>query len=317
MTRFNKSKTKKTITKYRQNKKFETIYGTKSLDQIQKDIKNNTTELNENIYYCIECSRNLNTERDFMAHKKTTTHKRRVKMLKEIQHTQKDAEMAAGLYYCGNGRIFFLKSILTYKTRFLSPKNKNLLQARLMHQQRLRHEKGNFEMIPRMFHSSNQLVFRARLILRRFEIEFLYLLPVSRINILIKILFKLSKLSISPAQQNTIIERMNYIKNFFCKESGKFIPSNLVMKTPAYFEKYEIGNNNDLLELSENLLHKKSRLFVDKTEDLMELADSKIEKEMPNQLEYDEKSDEKFILKLERFYHIFIKIKELQDWIRE
>ncbi|TBT99755.1 hypothetical protein CWI39_1905p0010 [Hamiltosporidium magnivora] len=98
MTRFNKSKTKKTITKYRQNKKFETIYGTKSLDQIQKDIKNNTTELNENIYYCIECSRNLNTERDFMAHKKTTTHKRRVKMLKEIQHTQKDAEMAAGLY---------------------------------------------------------------------------------------------------------------------------------------------------------------------------------------------------------------------------
>ncbi|TBU05393.1 hypothetical protein CWI36_0641p0020 [Hamiltosporidium magnivora] len=146
MTRFNKSKTKKTITKYRQNKKFETIYGTKSLDQIQKDIKNNTTELNENIYYCIECSRNLNTERDFMAHKKTTTHKRRVKMLKEIQHTQKDAEMAA---------------------------------------------------------------------------------------------------------------------------------------------------------------------------DLMELADSKIEKEMPNQLEYDEKSDEKVMLKLERIYHIFIKIKELQDWIRE
>ncbi|KAF2814252.1 uncharacterized protein BDZ99DRAFT_495771 [Mytilinidion resinicola] len=48
-------------------------------------------------WYCTECAKWFEGETNFLGHKKGSTHKRRVKALREEPHTQKAAEAAVGI----------------------------------------------------------------------------------------------------------------------------------------------------------------------------------------------------------------------------
>ncbi|EOB13303.1 Zinc finger C2H2 protein [Nosema bombycis CQ1] len=72
-------------------------------DQIQKNVENGYyPQEDEDLpgggkFYCVECDRFFILEKALETHKKTKQHKKRVKDLKESVHTQKHAEIAAGL----------------------------------------------------------------------------------------------------------------------------------------------------------------------------------------------------------------------------
>lgn len=77
--------------------------GTMGLDQIQRNILNNITPTGEDLicngkYFCIECDRFFISDNALSTHTKSKVHKKRVKELKDVIHTQKHAEMAAGLF---------------------------------------------------------------------------------------------------------------------------------------------------------------------------------------------------------------------------
>ncbi|KKO74856.1 zinc finger protein [Vairimorpha ceranae] len=78
--------------------------GVLGLDQIQNNIKNNIKPENldevpsNGKFYCMECDRFFISENSLASHLKTKVHKKRIKELKDVIHTQRHAEMAAGLF---------------------------------------------------------------------------------------------------------------------------------------------------------------------------------------------------------------------------
>jgi bud site selection protein 20 len=48
-------------------------------------------------YYCIECAKYFESETNLVGHRRGSTHKRRLKQIKEGAHTQREAEEAIGL----------------------------------------------------------------------------------------------------------------------------------------------------------------------------------------------------------------------------
>lgn len=80
--------------------KKQTLLG---FDQIKKNVENGFTPIQDEElpgggrFYCVECDRFFIVENALEKHKKTKLHKKRVKDLKEPCHTQKHAEIAAGL----------------------------------------------------------------------------------------------------------------------------------------------------------------------------------------------------------------------------
>ncbi|KAF9764591.1 Zinc finger C2H2 protein [Nosema granulosis] len=80
--------------------KKQTLLG---IDQIQKNIENGYLPAEDEDlpgggkFYCTECDRFFIVKNALESHKKTKLHKKRVKDLKEPCHTQKHAELAAGL----------------------------------------------------------------------------------------------------------------------------------------------------------------------------------------------------------------------------
>ncbi|KAK5126202.1 hypothetical protein LTR08_004783 [Meristemomyces frigidus] len=87
----------------------------RDLDQIHADLHSkkhlqqykDTKEFDElpagGAFYCIECSKWYESERNFVAHEKGSKHKRRVRDLKAEPYSQKEAEAAAG-YTTDNGK---------------------------------------------------------------------------------------------------------------------------------------------------------------------------------------------------------------------
>ncbi|CAJ0603216.1 unnamed protein product [Cylicocyclus nassatus] len=79
----------------------------KDLDQIHEDLKPNKAAklLNQEIdldlpgdgqFYCIECDRYFIDEKTRAEHRKYKLHKNRLRALKEVPYTMKEAEAAAG-----------------------------------------------------------------------------------------------------------------------------------------------------------------------------------------------------------------------------
>ncbi|TVY94009.1 Zinc finger protein [Lachnellula willkommii] len=54
-------------------------------------------------FYCIECAKWFESEHSMVTHRKGSTHKRRVKALKEEPYTQREAEAAIGQRPSDNG----------------------------------------------------------------------------------------------------------------------------------------------------------------------------------------------------------------------
>jgi len=81
----------------------------RDLDQISEDLRSpkhleqhKSTKAAEDLpglgrFYCIECAKWFESEHSLVAHRKGSTHKRRVKSLKDEPYTQKEAEAAIGL----------------------------------------------------------------------------------------------------------------------------------------------------------------------------------------------------------------------------
>jgi len=82
---------------------------TRDLDQITADLKSpkhlaqhKNTKAAEDLpglgqFYCIECAKWFESDHAMVTHRKGSTHKRRVKALKDEPWTQKEAEAAIGL----------------------------------------------------------------------------------------------------------------------------------------------------------------------------------------------------------------------------
>ncbi|KAF2758263.1 hypothetical protein EJ05DRAFT_476518 [Pseudovirgaria hyperparasitica] len=82
---------------------------TRDLDQIHADLHSDKhlqqykdTKVAEDLpglgqWYCTECSKWFEGEHNFEAHKKGKIHKKRVRQLKEVPYSQKEAEAAVGL----------------------------------------------------------------------------------------------------------------------------------------------------------------------------------------------------------------------------
>ncbi|CAB3403564.1 unnamed protein product [Caenorhabditis bovis] len=80
----------------------------KDLDQIHEDLKPEKAAklINQEVdydipgngqFYCIECERHFIDEKTRQIHRKTKQHKNRVKSLKEVPYSIKEAEAAGGL----------------------------------------------------------------------------------------------------------------------------------------------------------------------------------------------------------------------------
>jgi len=81
----------------------------RDLDQISEDLRSpkhlaqhKSTKAAEDLpglgqFYCIECAKWFESEHSMVTHRKGSTHKRRVKALKDEPYTQKEAEAAIGL----------------------------------------------------------------------------------------------------------------------------------------------------------------------------------------------------------------------------
>ncbi|KAI1189484.1 hypothetical protein F5B17DRAFT_391244 [Nemania serpens] len=92
---------KRTLTKTRRK--------TRDIDQIKADLlspkhlsQHQDTKAKEDLpalgrWYCIECAKWYDSEVNLVMHRKGKPHKRRVKQLREVPYTQKEAEAAVGL----------------------------------------------------------------------------------------------------------------------------------------------------------------------------------------------------------------------------
>ncbi|KAN0101904.1 hypothetical protein V8E51_012414 [Hyaloscypha variabilis] len=81
----------------------------RDLDQISEDIRSpkhleqhKSSKAAEDLpglgqFYCVECAKWFESEHSLVTHRKGSTHKRRVKALKDEPYTQKEAEAAIGL----------------------------------------------------------------------------------------------------------------------------------------------------------------------------------------------------------------------------
>ncbi|KAI1003517.1 hypothetical protein K3495_g4693 [Podosphaera aphanis] len=81
----------------------------RDLDQISEDLRSprhleqhKTSTPAEDLpglgqFYCIECAKWFESENNMTSHQKGSTHKRRVKALKDEPYSQKEAEAAVGL----------------------------------------------------------------------------------------------------------------------------------------------------------------------------------------------------------------------------
>ncbi|KAK8091661.1 C2H2 finger domain-containing protein [Apiospora hydei] len=97
-------KNKRTLTKTRRH--------LRDLDQIKADLLSprhleqyKETKATDDLpdlgkWYCIECAKWFESERNMLFHQKGKPHKRRVKQMKEEPYTQREAEAAAGLGVC-------------------------------------------------------------------------------------------------------------------------------------------------------------------------------------------------------------------------
>jgi len=82
---------------------------TRDLDQIAADLQSpkhleqhKSTKAAEDLpglgqFYCIECAKWFESEHSMVTHRKGSTHKRRLKALKDEPYSQKEAEAAIGL----------------------------------------------------------------------------------------------------------------------------------------------------------------------------------------------------------------------------
>ncbi|TVY46638.1 Zinc finger protein [Lachnellula occidentalis] len=87
----------------------------RDLDQISEDLKSpehlqrhKSEKAPEDLpglgqFYCIECAKWFESEHSMVTHRKGSTHKRRVKALKEEPYTQQEAEAAIGQRPPDNG----------------------------------------------------------------------------------------------------------------------------------------------------------------------------------------------------------------------
>ncbi|KAJ1651693.1 hypothetical protein IWQ61_007807 [Dispira simplex] len=90
--------------------KYRARHRTRDFDQIYEDVKPENIQklllqpLDVDLpgggqHYCVECARHFISEHALTGHKKTQSHKRRVKQLKtETPYSQKEAEAAVGLF---------------------------------------------------------------------------------------------------------------------------------------------------------------------------------------------------------------------------
>ncbi|KAK7937392.1 C2H2 finger domain-containing protein [Apiospora aurea] len=97
-------KNKRTLTKTRRH--------LRDLDQIKADLLSprhleqyKETKATDDLpdlgkWYCIECAKWFESERNMLFHQKGKPHKRRVKQMKEEPYTQREAEAAVGLGVC-------------------------------------------------------------------------------------------------------------------------------------------------------------------------------------------------------------------------
>jgi len=81
----------------------------RDLDQISEDLRSpkhleqhKSAKAAEDLpglgqFYCVECAKWFESEHSMVTHRKGSTHKRRVKALKDEPYTQKEAEAAIGL----------------------------------------------------------------------------------------------------------------------------------------------------------------------------------------------------------------------------
>lgn len=78
--------------------------GVLGLDQIQRNFLNDVKPDDvqdlpcEGKFHCRECDRFFISESALSSHLKTKVHKKRIKELSDVIHTQKHAEMAVGLF---------------------------------------------------------------------------------------------------------------------------------------------------------------------------------------------------------------------------
>ncbi|RDL30445.1 C2H2 and C2HC zinc finger [Venustampulla echinocandica] len=82
---------------------------TRDVDQVSADLRSprhlelhKATKAVEDLpglgqYYCVECAKWFESDHSLVTHRKGSTHKRRLKLLKEGAYTQKEAEAAVGL----------------------------------------------------------------------------------------------------------------------------------------------------------------------------------------------------------------------------
>ena len=111
MTRYSRKKGAQT-----KKKGFRKSRGTKrravDIDQIQDELKHGTIKAEATAqrrnkfdpdlpgggnFYCVETGRHFQDAHALAAHKKSKAYKKRLKLLKEKQYTQEEADMAAGL----------------------------------------------------------------------------------------------------------------------------------------------------------------------------------------------------------------------------
>lgn len=101
-----KKRTHKNIKDFK--KKFRTRRKTKDIDQIHDDTKPEKIDLylhqkidpdlpGEGQHYCLYCARYFINERTLIDHKKTKSHKKRMRSMKEAPYSQAEAELAAGM----------------------------------------------------------------------------------------------------------------------------------------------------------------------------------------------------------------------------
>ncbi|EPE25977.1 C2H2 and C2HC zinc finger [Glarea lozoyensis ATCC 20868] len=81
----------------------------RDVDQVAADIRSpkhlqqhKSTKASEDLpglgqFYCVECAKWFESEHSLVGHRKGSTHKRRLKLLKEGAYSQQEAEAAVGL----------------------------------------------------------------------------------------------------------------------------------------------------------------------------------------------------------------------------
>ncbi|ADM11024.1 U1-like Zn-finger-containing protein [Encephalitozoon intestinalis ATCC 50506] len=103
MPRSDTKKSKRRKNRNRLKTKRAQEFGPKGIDQVkeqiegQKEIDYDPELPGHGRFYCYECDRHFISEKVLIEHRRSGTHKKRVRDMREIPHSQKDAEWAVGL----------------------------------------------------------------------------------------------------------------------------------------------------------------------------------------------------------------------------